>query len=403
MKSIHTSVVQPERNKLWAMRNEYLRLVSLTTLLALFGLSASTGAAAQVSEMPDTGTTSEVESEAPASITVQDKFGGQIFGYDVDQNGTEGLLSEAKYLADGSLRIATETFDQTTGKIINVIATQTNNTESDWITWGIVGNHVGLDEFQQNPKKPYRSEYVVNPLGSKKFTGRWKPPIKNGYLLWAVSETQGTPVIAAYQAQAGVIPYVFSANVADNTFGPQIALTDSNIGQYPALAYNTKTNQAVLGYAGLNPYSAPTVSLMNLTNGKVVKFIGLGVGYINGIAVDPATGMACTTTAIDSTVQFYNLAKQTGVLVHFPGDVGRFQAGADVQVDSIHKLFLVSQPSSSTGGGSTVYVYNEKGKSIESIQGLNFKTNVHIGLNPSKRTGFVGPSGDLSTIQSFRY
>jgi hypothetical protein len=403
MKPNHTTTVQPEQNKLWPMKHESPRILTRTSLLVLFCFSVPLGAAAQVSQMADAGQAVEVHSATGTDITVQDKFGGQIFGYDVDQNGTEGLLSEAETLADGSLRIATETFDQATGKIINVIATQTNHAESDWATWGIVGNHIGLGEYQQYPKKPYRREYVVNPLDSKKFTGRWKPPIKNGYLLWAVSETQGTPVIAAYQSQAGVIPYVFSANVAANTFGPQIPLIDNNIGQQPALAYNTKTNQAVLGYAGINPYTAPTISLMNLKDGKVVKFTGLGTGYIEGIAVDSVTGMACTTTAIDSTVQFYNLAKQTGVLVHFPGNVGRFQAGADVQVDTIHKLFFVSQPTSSSGSGSTVYVYNEKGKSIKSIQGLNFYTNVHIGLNPSKRTGFVGPSGNLSTIQSFQY
>jgi hypothetical protein len=400
MESNYTNAVHPKRYSLWRMKQEFPRFLTRTTLLLFLCISVSSGGA---TGMPGTGQAGEVPGAAAPDVTVQDKFGGQIFGYDVDQDGTIGLLSEAKYLSDGSLRIATETFDQTTGKIINVIAAQTNNTQSDWATWGIVGNHVGLTEFQQYPKTPYRREYVLNPLDSKKFTGRWKPPIKPGYLLWAVSETQGTPVIAAYQAQAGVIPYVFTANVAANTYGPQIPLTDSNIGQYPALAYNPRTNQAVLGYAGLNPYSAPTISLMNLKDGNVVKFTGLGVGYINGIAVDPATGMACTTTAIDSTVQFYNLAAHTGVLVHFPGTVGRFQAGADVQVDTIHKLFLVSQPNSSTGGGSAVYVYNEKGKSISSMQGLNFKTNVHIGLNPSKRTGFVGPSGDLSTIQSFKY
>lgn len=383
------------------MKNQFLRL--LTSAVLFLCLAVKPGHASRNPQMADADEADEVSLLSPANVTVQDMFGGQIFGYDVDQDGTEGLLSEAKFLGDGSLIIATETFDQTTGKILKVVAKGKNDNGSDWATWGIFANHIGLDEFQQYPKRPYRQEYLLNPIDGNKFTGPWKPPIKHGYLLWAISETQGTPVVAAYQAQAGVIPYFFTANIAANTFGPQIPLSDSDIGQFPMLAYNTKSNQAVLGYAGLNPYAAPTLATLNLKNGKFVKFTGLGVGYINGIAVDPATGMACTTTAIDSTVQFYNLAKKTGVLVHFPGQVGRFQAGADVQVDTIHKLFLVSQPSSSTGSGSTVYVYDENGNSVESIQNLNFATNVHIGLNPGKRTGWVGPSGDLSTIQSFTY
>jgi hypothetical protein len=382
------------------MKNQFLCLLASATLFLC--LAVTPGQATQNPQMA--ADQADEASLAPlASIIVHDKFGGQIFGYDVDQHGTEGLLSEAKFLQDGSIMIATETFDQTTGKIIQVITKGKKDNGSDWATWGIFANHIGLDEFQQYPKKPYRQEYLLNPLDGNKFTGRWKPPIKNGYLLWAISETQGTPVVAAYQAQAGVIPYFFTANIAANTFGPQIPLKDSNIGQYPALAYNTKTNQAVLGYAGLNPYAAPTIATLNLKNGKFVKFTGQGVGYINGIAVDSATDLACTTTAIDATVQFYDLTKKTGVLVHFPGQQGRAYAGADVQVDAIHKLFLVSQPGSSIGSGSTVYVYDENGNSVESIQGLDFATNVHIGLNPGNRTGWVGPSGDLSTIQSFTY
>ena len=34
----------------------------------------------------------------PTNIIVQSKFGGQIFGFDIDQNGTEGVLTEAKFL-----------------------------------------------------------------------------------------------------------------------------------------------------------------------------------------------------------------------------------------------------------------------------------------------------------------
>ena len=45
-----------------------------------------------------------------STITVHPKFGGQILGYDIDQNGTEGVLSEYVDEPDGSVLAATETF-----------------------------------------------------------------------------------------------------------------------------------------------------------------------------------------------------------------------------------------------------------------------------------------------------
>src|ERR1039458_1492341 len=80
------------------------------------------------------------------TIIVHAKFGGQIFGFDIDQNGTEGVLSEAKTLSNGNVLAAVETFDQTTGKILAVV-TKTQ-TQDDFITLGVVGNSVGLVEHE---------------------------------------------------------------------------------------------------------------------------------------------------------------------------------------------------------------------------------------------------------------
>ena len=74
------------------------------------------------------------------------KFGGQIFGFDIDQNGTEGVLSEATTLSDGNVLAAVETFDQNTGKILGVI-TKTQ-TQDDFVTLGVVGSSVGLVEHE---------------------------------------------------------------------------------------------------------------------------------------------------------------------------------------------------------------------------------------------------------------
>ena len=70
-------------------------------------------------------------------VFVHSQFGGQIFGFDIDQNGTEGVLSEAKTLGSGKVLAAVETFDQRSGKIISVV-TMTETTD-DFLTQGVVG------------------------------------------------------------------------------------------------------------------------------------------------------------------------------------------------------------------------------------------------------------------------
>ena len=94
---------------------------------------------------------------------------------------------------------------------------------------------------------------MVNPLSSNRITGSWTPPIGSQHIIrpnW-VSRNQGVPNVAvfAYDNSGQFIPYVFSSNVASNTFGPVIHITDSgNFGSVPpALAYDSVTNKALLG------------------------------------------------------------------------------------------------------------------------------------------------------------
>jgi hypothetical protein len=91
-----------------------------------------------------------------------------------------------------------------------------------------------------------------------------------------------------------------------------------------------------------------------------------------------------------------------------PGSGGnQFNSGADVEFDPLHKLFLVAQPNSSRGSGSTIYVYDTGGNLQETLNGFSFSNAfnvipVHIALNPSNRSGYVdGPSN--GELQSFTY
>jgi hypothetical protein len=311
-------------------------------------------------------------------------------------------------LSDGNLLIATETFDQKTGKIIKVVHKKTE-TQDNFITWGIVGSHIGLEEFDhvQGIFVVKRTFNILNPLDGNKCTGTWTPPIDGKtQLLEDVEADQGTRNVAAMVSPyACCSRFVFGSDVAANTFGKKIALKDPIFtgGVPPLLAFDSKTNQAVLAQAQGAPFSVPEISLVNLAKGKITEFTGLGFGFVNGLAVDSATGIACTTTETDNSAEFYNLAKKTGVIVVLPV-IGKY-SGAAVAVDPLHKLFFITHPVPAAPG--QIHIYDEKGNLIKSLTGIAMGPGgVYVALNPSTRTGFVqapGSNRNLSALQSFTY
>jgi hypothetical protein len=342
--------------------------------------------------------------DSAASVIVHPKLGGQILGYDIEKNGTEGLLSEFVSLSNGDSNVATETFDQKTGKILKVVVKKTN-TLDDYVTQGIWGD-VGLVMFEHTLSEFHvlRTFHTLNPLDGNKFTGKWTPPIKKGYQLWTTSVSpEGTTNVAAYQVtfDGSFKGDVFSSNIATNTFGPQIHL---KLGDLPLLAYNSRTNQAVLAHSGV-PTTHPVLQTVDLGSGKVRRFSALGVDIVNGLAVDSTTGTACITTEggpfIPPMVEFYNLAKKTGFGVPLSGA----NFGLDVEFDPVNKLFLVAQ---GDFVNFSVLVFDEKGNLKETIPVQKLPVSpALIALNPSQRIGFVPvivePQHEFLELQSFKY
>jgi len=386
-----------------AARHAFLCLVVL--------LFAATGVFAQTSEF-------EPSSSAGAdNVLVHSKFGGQIFGFDIDQNGTEGVLSESQTLSNGNVLAAVETFDQKTGKILKVVIK--TETQDDFVTMGVVANSVGLVEREHVAggfvvKRIFRT---LDPLDSNRFTGLWTPPIGSQHIIMpaSVSRSQGVPNVAvfAYDNSGQFIPYVFSSNVAANTFGPVVKIKDSNnfASVPPPIAYDSKTDQAVMGGGNGCFGCLPVIGVADLAKGTFSEFTGIGFGFVNGIAIDSADGIVCTDTEDDASVEFYDLKAKTGFSVVLPNSgEQQFFSGNDVEFDPIHKLFLIAQEnSSSASSGSTIYVYDTKGNLKETLNGFNFNNTfniiaMHIALNPGKRSGFVdGPDSGVTEIQSFTY
>lgn len=360
---------------------------------------------------------------AAAQVIVQPKFGGQIIGYSIDPCGTEGLLAEYVALENGKGLVAVESFDQATGAIIKVIA-KLNNTLDDFAVPEIDGCGFGLVLFQDVGNGRTQNKYgVVNPLDGNKFTGVWTPPIKENYALAGISVTQGTPEVAVFQSSLDIgLAYVFKSDILNNTFGPQISLApiiqDTLFLEFTSIALDTKTNEAVLvtsdpGCGIQNPLCAEYLALVNLTTGNITEWSNdLGIGGVQGLAVDPATGIACTTTAVDQGVEFYNLAKQTGFEVTIPNSGSSVQAGLDVELDSVHQLFLTAQWSSDGGNPQDpepqVYVYDESGNVVEAVAVQRIPVSPSlIAINPNTRTGFlpviVEPQNLFLQLQSFTY
>jgi hypothetical protein len=350
------------------------------------------------------------------NVIVHPQFGGTIFGFDIDPRGGVGILSEGMGQPDGTVVAAVETFDPATGKILRVVA-QTQ-TQDDFVTLAITGNSAGIIEREHvvslfNVKRTYN---LVNTKTGNKFTGPWTPPLDQSHVIDEVGRAYGSSSVAVYalDTSTNFTPLIFSSNVSANTFGTAFPVLDEdfNFEQSPVIAYDNMKNRAVLGHQKLSQFIVPPmVGIMDLSTGVFTKFPGLGLGVINGIAVDPQDGIACTDTSFDSSVQFYSLTSKKGISVPVPGDPqNSLFAGQHIVYDSLNKLFLVAQPfSSTTATGSSILVYDTAGNFVESVDGLSFNGEsnvipVHIAINPSLRTGFVdGPAIDDSEIQSFTY
>ncbi|HLY06310.1 MAG TPA: hypothetical protein VKR31_11240 [Rhizomicrobium sp.] len=356
--------------------------------------------------------------KAPGTVglgkVLTSKSGGQIFGFDIDQNGDDGVLATA---AD------VETFDQDSGKIRKSFGKYLGP-DSDYVVDGIAGGDVGLIEVEKVPKGklyPHRYYKLINPVTANRFTGSWTPPLK-GLISEAMSTDQNTQtslLFALTSLKSGEQPTLIVSDVAANTFSNVIAL-DANLFclcDGPQLGQYTADNAAVFALspdAGTVGGEAPVNVLVDLTTGKASQFNGYNNGFyhagsVNGLAVDPDTGVAATTTELNSQVEFYNLKKQTGIaFTQLPctTDTDQTNSGSGIAVDPVNRLFLVADQFYCDGSqGSAIVVYDEAGNLVESITGFNLALGEPAPvLNPGKRMGWVfsGPNG-FNQLQQFFY
>ncbi len=336
--------------------------------------------------------------------------GGQIFGFGVDQNGSDGVLATASNV---------ETFDENTGKIIKSIPKKTPS-GTTYGADGIFTGDVGLITRYVVPKgKIYAKRFydVMSPVTAGKFTGSWTPPIKDIDVQQAgPNQTAGDTALFAIELKNQDQPDVIVSNIAKNTFKKIVHLNAATfgVGNIPQFAQDTATNQAVFALSpdgGRVGGDAPINVLVNLKSGKQTQFNGLnngpfGSGYVNGLAVDSVTGIAATTTELNAQVEFYQLAKQTGTAVQLPctGNASQLNSGSGIANDSVNGLFLVTEQFYCNGSqGSAIVVYDEGGNLVETITGFTFAIGEPApAIDPNTRTGWAFGPG-FNQLQQFFY
>jgi hypothetical protein len=386
---------------------------------ALAACSAGSGPTASRLALPSTVT----RSGGSLGPVLSTSDGGEIFGFDIDQKGTDGILASA-----AASKISVQTFDTTTGKITKTFGVLTGSPVAkgdDYVADGIFAGDAGLIDFQKAGipgQTPAKDKYrLAGPVRKERFTGKWVPPLKLfNVIAWAPNQSTTTGVLLGYQREGSDQTSLIVSDVAKNTFGKVISLNPNqfSLGTTPQLSQDTVNNLAVMasspsyGAAGGPP---PVITTIDLNSGKLKQFSGVncpgsvGCGYANGIAYDSGTGVACTTTELDGGLEFYNVAKQTGFHELLPNGGGQYYAGTFVASDPVHQLFLVAQPISSTSGsGSSVQVYAEGGSLMESINGFDFTDAgdfiipIRISIDPNARTGWVNGPG-ANQLQEFSY
>jgi len=394
---------------------------------ALAALLSGCGAAAHVTPV---GTQSVDVSATTGRLgpVLTSAFGGEIFGWDIDQTGSDGLLTETLLEHNGQVVNAIETFDESSGRIAKVVRkSERSNGDVEPVADAIAGKDVGIIDVAHDyfGKGVVRHDHfdLMSPVAKNRVNGRSVPSQARGMVPDFVTNNQGSAsqvMTVLYSNRRDVDAVgLYTYDTSHNVWRPRVDFPKTDLFTFAAPIYaavDPMTNEAVIGYLGrqrYNPREPATLDVLDATTGKHLRsFTGLGYGAPNGMAIDPTRDVLCTTTQGDMDVEFYHLATGKGKAVTIPIyflNGGGLTNGAAVAADPVHHLFLVAQRNStfSPNGGSTVIVYDEHGTLLEYINGFNFIDNTavivpRIAVNPSARIGYVNGPG-LSNLQEFSY
>lgn len=345
------------------------------------------------------------------------KFGGPIFGWAIDENATDGVLTEVTSLSFPSKSVV-ETFDQTTARIVKVVRKQNTGAQGnrELVVDAIAANDVGLIDDGRVNLRTFRTHdvyYAMDPVSKAKITATWTRPPGTDFQIKDIADQQVDPrtVMAATIVPVITEPPLFEVVVTDIATNKILRVLHPpklDGVNYPYfVAEDTTTHHAYVPAAN---YHSQTVFIdFDVLTGHVSNnFVAPPFsGPVAGLAIDSAAHMMCTTTTSTYSVQMYDITTKKQTFVgQIPNSGGELQAPSSVAADPVNHLFLVEQ-AQSLEGGSEIYVYDEKGNVLESLRGFQFPgyaltPGSQIQIVPSSRSGYVvGPGANQ--LQSFTY
>ena len=167
--------------------------------------------------------------------------GEQIFGFDINQSGDDGVLATAANV---------ETFNQNDGKIKksfgkNLAPERLRRRRHRGRRRGAYRGREGA----QGKLFPHRYYKVMDPVGAGKFTGEWTPPLK-GLISEQMANDQTTQtslLFALTNLKSGEAPMLLVSDVATNTFSNVISLDPDLLClcDGPQLGLYTAANKAI--------------------------------------------------------------------------------------------------------------------------------------------------------------
>lgn len=378
--------------------------------------------------------------------------GGDLSGWGINANGTDGLLTTSQWVftPDGSQLAnsgygtpltAFATFNQTSNSITGGFfggPVQPNQYTVNTFGWGIWGNDLGLIYYNNPPM--FNTGLIMNPQNGS-FNGFWTPPVtvSNTETLFAAPNpvTTDAAFLALNSAQStwGVFHSDLAAGTTGSIYDITSQLTDPNwagqTGQYWGIVQNPNSNKAVLvasRWDGGGPYHILSI---DYTNGAMTTFSdpnfidGSGAEGSHGMALDPSTNVLAFLDAGGSTLNLCNVSSQTcnqAVLpwFAFPSSPGRtlgsrfyVSQGLYVADDPVRHLFIVAQPVSAdliTNSNCTgqMLIYDENGNLLGRKSGFDFLeaplawNQAGLQLNPGTRTGYTSGLFNMQ-LEPFSY
>jgi hypothetical protein len=394
-------------------------MMRFTSALSAFAAAAALGACSGGASPPPLAPVSSLTPlrsltpHAKAAVglgkVLTTKDGGQVFGFDIDRNGTDGVLATASDV---------ETFDQNSGTITKSFPKKLPPGTSYSVDAIFAGDVALVTRYVVPKGGIYAKRFydVMNPVTAEKFTNVWTSPIRDINVQAAgENQTTSTSALFAIELKKQDKPVIVVSDIPKNTVSKVIRLDPNlfGVGNDPQFGQDTTTNQAVIalspdgGAAGGVP---PLNVLVDLGTGKETSFNGLNNGFfhagdVNGLAVDSTTGVAATTTELNAQVEFYNLAQQTGIAAQLPctSDTSQINSGSGIANDPVNGLFLVTETYYACGSGSAIVVYDEKGNNVETLTGFTFAIGEPAPvINPATRTGWAFGPG-FNQLQQFFY